>query len=627
MSGLRYPLEPTIAPMYVLPISSLLEYDQLPGYEQLRADDRLELHDEHKPTAFISHTWLGSAHPDDPEGSFFLLLKDVLTRVQRREMQIQAFSVGLAPFFGLGRKEKLGALKDGYIWLDWCCVPQRETRRSASWREQFIRSIPSYVARCHYFFVLAGAWTHEDGSVRDLRAWQSRGWCRMEQLSNALSPHPRPFVVFESTRAMRAWPPSGVLGHNIFAFSVGEGAFSVDRDRLALGPVILSLIGRAERRAKERGERSAFQFLRAIAGLLLTGLEEAIPAWRVPRGMRPFVHHHRLDPQSLVQTSSRRSLSALACAVMSGNHDIAAQLLAQGASAQDIIPRGEWMWPLTPYAHAGVLEVAALFGWPEMVRLLLRHGANPRRSVAAGLPSAIHAAACCARTRECVEVLLEADPSLGHLGLKPVGWRPFHLALFTGRAAIVAYFAEYHPHLMHLEQPDLSPSGMVLTAFGDLDTLRVAIGLSRDVEDCRDTVGSPLLRAIFRVADAIASAPLPLLRCGLGQRLYNSRAAMSRCTALHVAAFRGHLRAIDLLLERGSSPSSTRHPFGFTPLHTAAIRGHEKALGRLLAAGADPSIRCSRGMTALDWADFWGVDACTRLLRSGSSTEMCRACP
>ena len=64
MSGLRYPLEPTIAPMYVLPISSLLEYDQLPGYEQLRADDRLELHDEHKPTAFISHTWLGSAHPD-----------------------------------------------------------------------------------------------------------------------------------------------------------------------------------------------------------------------------------------------------------------------------------------------------------------------------------------------------------------------------------------------------------------------------------------------------------------------------------------------------------------------------------------------------------------------------------
>ena len=589
MSGLRYPLEPTIAPMYVLPISSLLEYDQLPGYEQLRADDRLELHDEHKPTAFISHTWLGSAHPDDPEGSFFLLLKDVLTRVQRREMQIQAFSVGLAPFFGLGRKEKLGALKDGYIWLDWCCVPQRETRRSASWREQFIRSIPSYVARCHYFFVLAGAWTHEDGSVRDLRAWQSRGWCRMEQLSNALSPHPRPFVVFESTRAMRAWPPSGVLGHNIFAFSVGEGAFSVDRDRLALGPVILSLIGRAERRAKERGERSAFQFLRhcrpAADGLGRgdTCVESAKrdATVRSPSPAGPAVSRANLVAPLSVCPGVR-------CHEWQSRHRSAA------TGARSVGPGHHSTWrvdvALDAVRACGCLGSRRSLRLARMVRLLLRHGANPRRSVAAGLPSAIHAAACCARTRECVEVLLEADPSLGHLGLKPVGWRPFHLALFTGRAAIVAYFAEYHPHLMHLEQPDLSPSGMVLTAFGDLDTLRVAIGLSRDVEDCRDTVGSPLLRAIFRVADAIASAPLPLLRCGLGQRLYHSRAAMSRCTALHVAAFRGHLRAIDLLLERGSSPSSTSTPLGSRPCILPPSVGTRRLSGGcLLRAPTHPS--------------------------------------
>ena len=48
-----------------------------------------------------------------------------------------------------------------------------------------IASIGSYVTDAHYFLTLGGAWTHTgDGSVRDVRAWAGRGWCRVEQLSN-----------------------------------------------------------------------------------------------------------------------------------------------------------------------------------------------------------------------------------------------------------------------------------------------------------------------------------------------------------------------------------------------------------------------------------------------------------
>ena len=65
--------------MNVVSIRALLEYDRLPCFETLRADHNLELHDDSKAVAFISHTWLGDSHPD-PGGCFFQLLRDVLTR-------------------------------------------------------------------------------------------------------------------------------------------------------------------------------------------------------------------------------------------------------------------------------------------------------------------------------------------------------------------------------------------------------------------------------------------------------------------------------------------------------------------------------------------------------------------
>ena len=55
-----------------------------------------------------------------------------------------------------------------------------------------IASLVSYVSTCAYFMCLAGPWTHEDGSPRDDLAWFDRGWCRMEGVSNYLSPQQKP---------------------------------------------------------------------------------------------------------------------------------------------------------------------------------------------------------------------------------------------------------------------------------------------------------------------------------------------------------------------------------------------------------------------------------------------------
>ena len=160
---------------------------------------------------------------------------------------------------GMGLAGWGAALKAGYVWIDYCCVPQCGTRASTNQRKkvrafrsregespllahpspecaQVIENIPLYVSSCSYFFVLAGAWRHEDGSVRDLRAWTRRGWCRMELLANALSPSPKPLIAIESKTAITMWLPGGIIGNGWSQNVVGEGDFQEEDDRRTLGP-------------------------------------------------------------------------------------------------------------------------------------------------------------------------------------------------------------------------------------------------------------------------------------------------------------------------------------------------------------------------------------------------------
>ena len=97
----------------------------------------------------------------------------------------------------------------------------------------------------------------------------------------------------------------------------------------------------------------------------------------------------------------------------------------------------------------------------------------------------------------------------------------------------------------------------------------------------------------------------------------------SRTTGLHAAAYFGMLGHLNLLLERGASPSSTAHSRGMTPLHLAAINGHDDVCERLLAAGAVASTKDKRGRTALAYATKLGHEAVRRgLLVAGRGTSL-----
>jgi ankyrin repeat protein len=54
------------------------------------------------------------------------------------------------------------------------------------------------------------------------------------------------------------------------------------------------------------------------------------------------------------------------------------------------------------------------------------------------------------------------------------------------------------------------------------------------------------------------------------------------------------LRLVDLLIERGAQVNARRRD-GMTALHSAAFRGHLRVIRRLLEGGADPTIRADAG--------------------------------
>jgi len=79
---------------------------------------------------------------------------------------------------------------------------------------------------------------------------------------------------------------------------------------------------------------------------------------------------------------------------------------------------------------------------------------------------------------------------------------------------------------------------------------------------------------------------------------------------LHLAAFFGHIRAAELLLNSGAQPNiRSRQPGtcdGCTPLHAAVISGHSAVALLLISAGAKVNDRDEAGYTPLHLATSIG---------------------
>ena len=106
------------------------------------------------------------------------------------------------------------------MWYDFFCVPNTQTATYtgtyageveplASDFLNAIASIPGYIERCTYFFVLAPPVLslEEPKMVLDYESWKKRGWCRAERASRALGAvGSTQMLLVEDDRSIRTLP-------------------------------------------------------------------------------------------------------------------------------------------------------------------------------------------------------------------------------------------------------------------------------------------------------------------------------------------------------------------------------------------------------------------------------------
>merc|ERR1719199_1565750 len=86
----------------------------------------------------------------------------------------------------------------------------------------------------------------------------------------------------------------------------------------------------------------------------------------------------------------------------------------------------------------------------------------------------------------------------------------------------------------------------------------------------------------------------------------HEREADSGRTALHKAAFWGHIETVTYLLDVCKLDPNVQDFNGDTALHDAARFGHFPVVNKLLAAGADPTIRNKAGKSSAALAEEYG---------------------
>ena len=424
--------------------------------------------------------------------------------------------------------------------------------------------------------------SHESGALRDVRAWCARGWCRMELLCNLLSPMAKPLIVLQSPSDVRSHGPAGLFGRNWIISPVGRGEFTVEADRVALGPVIERLID--ERMAAKRAEGTEaalrwYRFLHAHKASLLLGTGIKVTPYDT---LEAWLGH--LGFASATQRD-RPGWSPLSYAVLEGRVDLVTALLDAGANATGALKRDDPAFLCVKgmsNLHLAAMRCDEDETVESIIKVLLARGADAGQKDTSG-NSCLHFACTLGRI-SCIEAYLKHLPALKDAPMS------FGVAVRLPRiewsyAAALERYMDRFPDDFRDDNTG-APAGWLNYAcelVGDLDLISMLIARGHAVDYFDASKAVPKLKKILwvsKLVNRLMNRPPTIL----------DHYAVGYATPLHLAAYNGNIGAVDLLLGAGAGVASTRHPLRMTPLAAAAAAGHREVRARVGGRRA-PSTR------------------------------------
>ncbi|KAK6627845.1 hypothetical protein RUM44_010324 [Polyplax serrata] len=403
---------------------------------------------------------------------------------------------------------------------------------------------------------------------------------------------------------------------------------SVDPETQARLEALLEAAGISKLSTGDGKQLSDPEVLRRLTSSVSCALDEAAAALTRMRTENPRPQVELVPTRSLVEactdgdvstvrklltegksvhetTEEGESLLSLACSA--GYLELAQVLLAMHANVEDRGVKGD----CTP------LMEAASAGHPDIVKLLINHGAEVNAQSCSGNTPLMYA--CSGGHEAVVRVLLENEANVEDHNEN--GHTPLMEAASAGHVGVAKILLD-HGAGINTHSNEFKESALTLACYkGHLDMVRFLLEAGADQEHKTDEMHTALMEASM---DGHVEVARLLLDSGAQVNMPTD----SFESPLTLAACGGHTELAMLLIERGANIEEVNDE-GYTPLMEAAREGHEEMVALLLSQGANINAQTEETQeTALTLACCGGfLEVADFLLKAGADLELGASTP